>query len=212
MSMALAENRTPFNGCKLSLQLNGLNVLTLEESGLIQAVLSFIGQNENEIKGEGRMKPINAPMALEESDARYVKIVVFDEQNRVLTVKSKSRFVLPGGRVEWDDDDAEAAARREVFEVANISLGVVKPVTVVRTRSRKSTSAQTIVFVARINGTGQASNEGHRFVSKGTFFETPGGQSDLVRSLVESAHRLLVSEEIRDEHQETTRLSIETRM
>lgn len=52
---------------------------------------------------------------LEAEEPKFVKIVVFDDQNRVLTVKSGNRFVLPGGRIEWDDDDAEAAARREVF-------------------------------------------------------------------------------------------------
>ena len=43
----------------------------------------------------------------DENEPKYVKIVVFDDHNRALVVKNKNRFVLPGGRVEWDDDDAE---------------------------------------------------------------------------------------------------------
>jgi len=144
-----------------------------------------------------------------ESDPRYVKIVVFDALNRVLLIKSKNRFVLPGGCVEWDDDDAEAASRREVFEAANVALGLVKPVTVIKTKSRKNQNAQTIVFVGRLCGEGQASGDDRRFMNKETFLNTPSGQGDLVRSLVEAAHRVLVSEEIKDEQAETAQFGRE---
>lgn len=40
-------------------------------------------------------------------------------------------------------------------------------------------------------------------MDKETFFRTSGGLSDLVRSLIDAAHRTLISEEIRDEHDET---------
>lgn len=146
---------------------------------------------------------INAPKTLEEADARYVKIIVFDDQNRLLTVKNKNRFTLPGGHVEWDDDDGEAAARREVFEAANIALGLVKPVTVIKTKSRQNQSAQTVVFVGRLRGEVSTACDRQRFMDKETFFNTSGGQSDLVRSLVDAAHRVLVSEEIKSEHEET---------
>ncbi len=143
----------------------------------------------------------------DESDPKYVKVLVFDDQNRVLTVKSGNRFVLPGGRVEWDDDDAEAAARREAFEAANIALGPMRPVTIIKTKDHDGQIAQTIVFVARMTGEGATcpgQQQAHRFMSKETFFRTSGGQSDLVRSLVDTAHRILISEEIKDEHEETT--------
>lgn len=136
-------------------------------------------------------------------EPRYVKIVVFDALNRVLTVKSNSRFVLPGGCVEWDDDDAEAAARREVFEAANMTLGLMKPVTIIKTKSRQNQNAQTIVFAGRLCGEGQASSDDYRFMGKETFFNTPSGQNGPVRSLIEAAYRVLVSEEIKDEHDET---------
>lgn len=138
---------------------------------------------------------------LTENEPKHVKIIVFDDQNRLLIVKSRNRFVLPGGRVEWDDDDAEAAARREVFENANIALGFVHPVTVIKTKT-----VQTIVFVGRIAGKGAAwpgQRQAYRFMSKETFFRTSVGQGDLIRSLVEAAYRVLISEEIRDEHQES---------
>lgn len=141
----------------------------------------------------------------DENEPKYVKIVVFDDQNRVLTVKSKNRFVLPGGRVEWDDDDAEAAARREVFESANVALGLVHSVTVIKTKDRDGQIAQTIVFVGRTAGEGAAwpeQRQTRRFMNKETFFRTSGGQSDPVRSLVNAAHRVLVSEEIKEEHDE----------
>jgi ADP-ribose pyrophosphatase YjhB (NUDIX family) len=142
-----------------------------------------------------------------ESEPRYVKVVVFDALNRVLTVKSKNRFVLPGGCVEWDD--AEAAARREVFEAANIALGLVKPVAVIKTKNRQNPTTRTIVLVGRLRGEDQASGDDHRFMDKETFFRTANGQSDLVRSLVEAAHRVLVSEEIKNEQAETVQFGRE---
>ncbi len=153
-----------------------------------------------------------ADQSLDTEEIKYVKIVVFDDQNHVLALKSKSRFVLPGGRIEWDDDDMEAAARREVFETANISLGLVKPVTIIKTKNRQNQSAQTIVFVGRMAGEGRAwprQKQSHRLMSKETFFETVGVQSDLVRSLIEEAHHVLVSEEIENEHAETAQLGRE---
>lgn len=141
-----------------------------------------------------------------ESDPKFVKIVVFDDLNRVLTIKSKNRFILPGGCVEWDDDDAEAAARREVFESANVALGLVRPVTIIKTKDYENQCAQTIVFAARMAGEGTdwpEQRQIHRFMTKKTFFRTSGGQSDLVRLLVEAAYRVLFSEEIKDEYAET---------
>ena len=150
-----------------------------------------------------------AHVVLEEAEARYVKIVVFDDQNRLLTVRNKNCFVLPGGCVEWDDDDAEAAARREVFETANIALGIAKPVTVIKTKNHQNQSARTIVFVGRLRGGEQTSGDNQRFMDKETFFNTPSGQGDLVRSLVDAAHRVLVSEEIKDEHDGTAMIGRE---
>lgn len=150
--------------------------------------------------------------SLDAEEIKYIKIVVFDNLNRVLTIKSRNRFVLPGGRVEWDDDDAEAAARREVFESANIALGIVKPVTVIKTKDGHNKIAQTIVFVGRMAGEGSSWPEqcqNRRLMCKETFFRTSGGQSELVRSLVEAAHRVLISEEIQEEHDETTQSGIE---
>lgn len=143
---------------------------------------------------------------LTENEPKHVKIVVFDGQNRVLAVKNENRFILPGGRIEWDDDDAEAAARREVFETANIALGLVHPVTVIKTKTAQNQSTQTIVFVARMTGEGAAwpeQKQARRFMSKETFFRTSGGQGDPVRSLVEAAYRVLISEEIRDEYEKS---------
>lgn len=140
------------------------------------------------------------------NESEHVKIVVFDDQNRILVIKNKNRFVLPGGHVEWDDDDTETAARREVFEAANIALGPTRPVTIIKTKDHDGQIAQTIVFVGRMAGEEVGWPEqkpAHRFMSKETFFRTSGGQSDLVRSLVDAAHRVLVSEEIKEEHDET---------
>ncbi|MDD3183381.1 MAG: NUDIX domain-containing protein [Alphaproteobacteria bacterium] len=148
----------------------------------------------------------------DESEPKYVKVLVFDDQNHVLTVKNGNRFVLPGGRVEWDDDDAEAAARREVFEAANIALGPMRTVTVIKTKDHDGQIAQTIVFVGRMAGEDIVWPEQkpvRRFMSKETFFRTSGGQSDLVRSLVNAAHRALISEEIRGEHDETAKVGRE---
>lgn len=144
---------------------------------------------------------------LEEAEARYVKIIVFDDQNRLLTVRNRNRFVLPGGRIEWDDDDAESAARREVFESANIALGPVHSVTVVKTKTAPTEGAQTIVFVGRMASEGAAwpgQGQARRFMSKETLFRASSGQSALVRSLIDAAYRILISGEIRNEHDETT--------
>lgn len=149
---------------------------------------------------------------LDAEEIKCVKIVVFDDQNRVLTVKSGNRFVLPGGRIEWDDDDAEAAARREVFEAANIALGPVRPVTVIKTKNRQNQSAQTVVFAARMTGEGAdwpEQQQARRFMARETFFRTVGGRSDLVRSLVETAYRVLTTEEIKGEYAETAQFGRE---
>ncbi len=204
MSATLIQPRTPFIGCTLSLQLNGVDLLTLEEGRLIQAVLSFIGQKGNEAKEAYELRQAQPPKLLNEEEIKHVKVVVFDGQGRVLGFKRRNRVVLPGGRVEWDDDDAEAAARREVFERANIALGLVKPVTVIRTKDRKNQSTQTIVFVGRVRGEEQTTNDKYRFMSRETFYELSGSRSNLVRSLVVSAYRTLVTEEIKDEHDEAT--------
>jgi hypothetical protein len=45
MEGRLSQTRAPFSGCKLSLQLNGVNVMTLEEGRIIHAVFSFVGKN-----------------------------------------------------------------------------------------------------------------------------------------------------------------------
>lgn len=143
----------------------------------------------------------------DENDPKYVKIVVFDDHNRALVVKKKNRFVLPGGRVEWDDDDAEAAVRREVFETANIALGLVIPVTLVRTKDRNKQITKTMVFVGRMSGEEQAASnqeQKHRFFSKEAFLEATGHRNDLVRTLVDAAFKVLVSEEIKEDHDQTT--------
>ncbi len=144
--------------------------------------------------------------AQNESEPKHVKIVVFDDQNRVLTVKSKTRFVLPGGRVEWDDDDDEAAARREVFETANITLGLVTLVTLVRIKDHNKQITKTMVFVGRMSGKEQAApnqKQKHQFVSKEAFLVATGSRNDLVRTLVDAAFKALVSEEIREDHDQT---------
>ncbi len=44
------QERESFYGCRLSLQLNGLNVLTIDEADFIKAVLSFVAQKERQGK------------------------------------------------------------------------------------------------------------------------------------------------------------------
>lgn len=210
MAETLEQSMPSFSGCQLSILLNGLNVLTIDEAVLIKSVLAFVARNENKSLEEPkktRRRPKTSAIPLDE--VRYVKVVVFDDQNHVLTAMRKNRFVLPGGLVEWDDDDAEIAARREVSEAANIALGIVKPVTVIKTKSRQNQSTRTIVFAGRLRGEAPHLGNMYRFLSKETLFETSGGQSERFHSLVESAHRVLVSEEIRSEHDETIRSGIE---
>ena len=44
------QEQKTFNGCSLSLQLNGLKVLTIDKAEDIKAVLSFIAQKERKKK------------------------------------------------------------------------------------------------------------------------------------------------------------------
>jgi hypothetical protein len=46
MKSAHAQRQTSFNGCRLSIQLNGLKVLTIDRPDFIKAILSFISQRE----------------------------------------------------------------------------------------------------------------------------------------------------------------------
>lgn len=48
----IQQERKSFNGCRLSLQLNGLNVLTIDEADFIKAVLSFVAQKEQKSGGQ----------------------------------------------------------------------------------------------------------------------------------------------------------------
>jgi len=50
------ENREPFNGCRLSVQLNGLNVLTINEGDFIKDILSFIAREEKNQKSISNRK------------------------------------------------------------------------------------------------------------------------------------------------------------
>lgn len=43
---AQQQKQESFNGCSLSPQLNGLNVLTIDEADFIKSILSFISQKE----------------------------------------------------------------------------------------------------------------------------------------------------------------------
>jgi hypothetical protein len=46
--------RMSFSGCLLSIQLNGLNVLTIDEADFIKAVLAFVAQKERQGKEAAR--------------------------------------------------------------------------------------------------------------------------------------------------------------
>ncbi|MGE0108455.1 MAG: NUDIX hydrolase [Bdellovibrionales bacterium] len=142
-------------------------------------------------------------------EPKYVKVIVFDDQNRVLLVKNGNRLVLPGGPVEWDDDDTEAAARREVFEAANIALGTVTQITVITTKDPMSQTQYTAVYTGRTHGKERRPKTKHRFLSKDALFKTVAGQGELVRALIESAHRVLVTEEIEEEHNQETQTGTE---
>jgi len=48
MAETTEQQSLSFNGCSLSILLNGLNVLTIDEAVLIKSVLAFIARNENE--------------------------------------------------------------------------------------------------------------------------------------------------------------------
>lgn len=51
-AMPRKQEQKAFNGCRLSLQLNGLNVLTIDEADFIKAVLSFVAQKEQKTGGK----------------------------------------------------------------------------------------------------------------------------------------------------------------
>ncbi|MDD3183050.1 MAG: NUDIX hydrolase [Alphaproteobacteria bacterium] len=142
-----------------------------------------------------------------DNEARYVKVIVFDEQCRVLALNSNNKFVLPGGKIEWDDDDAETAARREVFEAANMAIGLVIPVTIIDAKNRNKQIIRTVVFAARMSGEAQ-NNPNHkhtyRFLRKEDLFETTGFRNELMRTLVGTALKALVSEEIKEDYEQTT--------
>lgn len=144
---------------------------------------------------------------LSKSEPKYVKVVVFDDQDRVLMIKNADRFALPGGRVEWGDDDAEAAARREVLETTKVCIGPMAPVTILTQEGGPFISAQTIVYVGRV-AEKQASalhpEAPPCFVSMKSFLGKNGPPQSLYARIIRAAKRALMSEEIKEEHNEET--------
>lgn len=53
---ARQQKAKPFKGCRLSIQLNGLNVLTISESRIIKEVLSFVAQKDRKNKETQKWK------------------------------------------------------------------------------------------------------------------------------------------------------------
>jgi 8-oxo-dGTP pyrophosphatase MutT (NUDIX family) len=56
---------------------------------------------------------------------REIKIIAFDNMGRVLGVKRGRTFDIVSGQQEWDDDNFEDAARREIYEQAGAVLGPI---------------------------------------------------------------------------------------
>lgn len=104
-----------------------------------------------------KLRQINAPKVLKKAEARRIKVVVLDDQNRVLRIKGNNRLVPSGGRIEWDDDDDEAAARRDVFKAANVALILLRPINILTTKDRQNEIVQTIVYAGRMLGEKQTS-------------------------------------------------------
>jgi ADP-ribose pyrophosphatase YjhB (NUDIX family) len=83
-------------------------------------------------------------------NVRRFKVVVFGTDDRVLAVRSRKTIDLPGGRVEWEDDTLADAARREVWETAEITLGplVLAAAMVATPLGEPQSRAATIMIVA----------------------------------------------------------------
>jgi ADP-ribose pyrophosphatase YjhB (NUDIX family) len=170
--------------------------------------------NESEVMppiSAGRIKARRRTQAEEgpgeQGEARFVKLVAFDAANRVLVIRRGNRLALPGGRIEWDDDDAGAAARREAREQANVTLGPLVPVATVWTRDGKGARVRALVFAGRVAGEAAwppRHRRRHAFVETEALLGSlrrPGEEPRTVRKEDDAAIRFLVDlrlEDIRD--------------
>jgi len=65
---------------------------------------------------------------------RSVKIIAFDDEGKILGIKRGRTFDIPCGQLEWDDDNFQDTAKREVYEQANVNLGQITLAAVIAER------------------------------------------------------------------------------
>lgn len=166
--------------------------ITARDNPFLRAHLSLAAQNENAGSRTSRTRKLK-PEDID--DITCVKIIALNQQNEILALRHKHTYLLPEGPVEWDDENPAAAARREVLEATNLTLGQVEQVTLITTKDHKENETKTLVFVGRVIGE-DAPESGvkrkYRFLDKDKFLRTSGNQNDLTRALVTSAFKILV--------------------
>lgn len=137
---------------------------------------------------------------------KNVKVVAFDNEDRILTVRDGNRIDIVNGSIEWDDDTPEDAARREAMEKANVTLGEVSLGAVIESKPKGGSSGQaavTLVMTARIKSIDPYKSwQGapkRAFLTKEELFKKlgPRKSKDLTR-LIDMASFALVEETLTD--------------
>ncbi len=81
---------------------------------------------------------------------RRVKVIAFNDQDRILSFRQGRKYSILCGKVEWDDEDAEDAARREAIEAANVKLGDLRVSSILEGRNDKGEPVYTLVYSGRV--------------------------------------------------------------
>ena len=182
----------------LTIAVKSVQAPSRNEIAMIKSTLSFVAHNENRDLTKNGFVELSQTCVPD--SAAFVKAIVFDDLYRILAISNGRKVDLPSGKIEWDDDDAEAAARREVFETTSITLGDLAISTVIETMNSNDELEHTLVFSGRVK------NEEHlfptqicrhSFLSKESFLSQCTGNPGKLRQLIEMAEIHIVDGELR---------------
>lgn len=186
-----------------------LNALSEHEKSLVKETISIAAHNENIRQAQHRfIKPDVVP-ELDVVDS--IAVIAFDARENLLALKKKSRLALPTGRVEWDDDNTEAAARREVLETTGLTLGPLFISSVIENTKRNEHAGSSIIFTGYVNEESVTPESNSQFLNEETFLSRCTGGVSTHRRLIQAAKDCLNATCIKGKKHETIRYNLRSK-
>jgi len=119
---------------------------------------------------------------------KWVKVIAFNEYEQLLAVRQGRKYGILCGKLEWDDEDTEDAARREVIEAANIILGPLAVSAVIEAKRETGEPDYTLVYSGRVVSEEPLlpkQKRVHRFIKKSSLLKNT--EKPLLRELIDRA-------------------------